>query len=39
MKTFNLEPGKEKKYYDIILKRVEAFNKNPKQLTLFENKM
>jgi site-specific DNA-methyltransferase (adenine-specific) len=30
---------KEQKYYDIILKRVEDFNKNPKQLTLFGDKM
>ena len=30
---------KEQKYYDIILKRVEDFNKNPKQLTLFRNEM
>ena len=30
---------KEQKYYDIILKRVADFNKNPKQLTLFRNEM
>ena len=30
---------KEKKYYDIILKRVADFNKNPKQLTLFGDEM
>ena len=30
---------KEKKYYDIILKRVADFNKNSKQLTLFGDEM
>jgi site-specific DNA-methyltransferase (adenine-specific) len=30
---------KEQKYYDIILKRVEDFNKNPKQPTLFGDEM
>ena len=30
---------KEQKYYDIILKRVGDFNKNPKQQALFGNEM